>query len=295
MLPLGGVSLTALLAGCNSSDDDDDSTPPVAPVTFKSASFRSMAAPSLSQPELMARTTVASALELTFSDGSKRSVELGYEPFFMTGDAVPDGKGGTVVAGGYYNLAGAPIVDNSVPAKARQFFSNCPDGMSLLSLSEPTKVAGVAGNALYAVVQFEYQSMDQAGKDMYGLLPSQIAVLTLSQDTNTGKLSLVKYHTVDTSSVHGLWITCGASLSPWNTHLSSEEYEPDATTAKRRPRSRPTARISTAIRPRPIPTTTATCPRSPSTRTAPALSRSTIAWAAFRTSWCRSCRTSAPR
>jgi len=28
-----------------------------------------------------------------------------------------------------------------------------------------------------------------------------------------------------------LWITCGASLSPWNTHLSSEEYEPDSTTA----------------------------------------------------------------
>jgi len=30
--------------------------------------------------------------------------------------------------------------------------------------------------------------------------------------------------------VHGLWITCGASRSPWNTHLSSEEYEPDAVT-----------------------------------------------------------------
>jgi secreted PhoX family phosphatase len=33
---------------------------------------------------------------------------------------------------------------------------------------------------------------------------------------------------VDTSAVNGLWIICGASLSPWNTHLSSEEYEPDA-------------------------------------------------------------------
>jgi len=34
---------------------------------------------------------------------------------------------------------------------------------------------------------------------------------------------------VDTAPANGLWITCGASLSPWNTHLSSEEYEPDAT------------------------------------------------------------------
>jgi secreted PhoX family phosphatase len=66
---------------------------------------------------------------------------------------------------------------------------------------------------------------------MYGQLPSPIAVLTLDQDQDTGKLSLVKYHNVDTSGVKGLWITCGASLSPWNTHLSSEEYEPDATLA----------------------------------------------------------------
>lgn len=29
------------------------------------------------------------------------------------------------------------------------------------------------------------------------------------------------------SKAHGLWITCGASLSPWGTHLSSEEYEPE--------------------------------------------------------------------
>ncbi|MFF7057071.1 PhoX family protein [Achromobacter spanius] len=240
MLPIGGVSMAALLAGCNSSDDDDDAAvtppdtgtqPPATPVTFTSASFTSMPAPTLANPELMARTTVSSAMNLAFSDGSKRTVELGYEPFFITGDNVPDGKGGVAIAGGYFNLAGAPIMDNSVPAKARQFFSNCPDGTSLLALSAPTTVPGVAGNAVYAVVQFEYQSVDQAGNDMYGLLPSPIAVLTLSQDPNTGKLSLVKYSNVDTSSVHGLWITCGASLSPWGTHLSSEEYEPDATTA----------------------------------------------------------------
>lgn len=233
MLPLGGVGMAALLTGCNSSDDDDDSpvvTPPPN-VTFTSAAFTSMAAPTLATPELMARTTVGSAMVLTFSDGSTRKIELGYEPFFMTGDAVPDGKGGSIIAGAYFNNSGAPIMDNSVPAKARQFFSNCPDGMSLLKLEAPA-VPGVNGNTVFAVVQFEYQSMDQSGADMYGRLPSPIAVLTLAQDPATGKLSLVKYSNVDTSSVNGLWITCGASLSPWNTHLSSEEYEPDATIAR---------------------------------------------------------------
>ncbi len=87
------------------------------------------------------------------------------------------------------------------------------------------------GNTVFAVVQFEYTTRDQSGADAYGRLPSPIGVLTLDQDPATGKLTLVKYHNVDTSAVNGLWITCGASLSPWNTHLSSEEYEPDAFTA----------------------------------------------------------------
>jgi secreted PhoX family phosphatase len=116
----------------------------------------------------------------------------------------------------------------------RQFFSDCPDGMSLLTVPN-AKVDGVKGKPVFAVVQFEYTSWAQDGKtDMYGKLPSPIAVLTLDQDPNTGKLSLVKYHNVDTSGANGLWITCGASLSPWGTHLSSEEYEPDAFAARDR-------------------------------------------------------------
>lgn len=30
------------------------------------------------------------------------------------------------------------------------------------------------------------------------------------------------------TAVGGAWITCAGSVSPWNTHLGSEEYEPDA-------------------------------------------------------------------
>ncbi|EKE83786.1 PhoX family protein, partial [Idiomarina xiamenensis] len=90
------------------------------------------------------------------------------------------------------------------------------------------QVAGVSGNPVFAVVQFEYTSRNGAGDSMYGRLPSPIAVLTLDQNPANGALKLVKYHNIDTAPVNGLWITCGASLSPWGTHLSSEEYEPDA-------------------------------------------------------------------
>jgi uncharacterized protein len=191
-------------------------------------SFSSMAAPSLTHAAAMATTTVESVMTAAFSDGSKADFKLAYEPFFITGDEVANHAGGRILAGGYFDIHGNPIKDHTGEGPARHFFSDAPDGTSLLSLPN-AKVPGVKGKPVFAVVQFEYTTHAADGKtSMYGRLPSPIAVLTLDQDQHTGKLSLVKYHNVDTSSVKGLWITCGASLSPWGTHLSSEEYEPDA-------------------------------------------------------------------
>ncbi len=200
-------------------------------VTFTSASFTSMPAPTLANAVAMATTSVGSTLNLSFSDSTQQSYKLSYQPFFVTGDLVSDGKGGKVLSGGYVDINNKPIMDTTVAGKDRQYFSDSPDGTSLLTVPNAS-VPGVKGNTVFAVVQFEYTTWAQDGvTGMYGKLPSPIAVLSLDQDPNTGKLSLVKYHNVDTSSVNGLWITCGASLSPWGTHLSSEEYEPNAFTA----------------------------------------------------------------
>ena len=220
LLPLAGTS--AFLTACGGSD---------ALATLSSVSFSSMAAPTLANAAAMATTTVGSVMSATFSDASKIDFKLAYQPFFITGDLVSNGNGGTALCGGYYDINNKPIVDATVAGKERQYFSDSPDGTSLLSVPG-AKVTGVKGNPVFAVVQFEYTTWAQDGTTaMYGKLPSPIAVLSLDQDPATGKLSLVKYHNVDTSGVHGLWITCGASLSPWGTHLSSEEYEPNAFTA----------------------------------------------------------------
>jgi hypothetical protein len=191
-------------------------------------SFVASPAPVLDNPLAMSSTTVHSALRLRFSDRSEASWKLAYETFFITGDMVPDGAGGEVLAGGYRDFRRQPIMDRSVPGKERQFFSDAPDGTTLFTVPG-AKVDGVKGRPVFAVVQFEFLSRDQSqSKSFGGTMPAPIAVLTLDQDPATGKLTLVKYHDVDTSSVRGLWTTCGASLSPWGTHLSSEEYEPDA-------------------------------------------------------------------
>ena len=225
MLPLSALAgASLLLPACGGSDA---ATLTATAPAVSGVSFSSMLAPTLANAAAMATTSVGSVMTTSFSDNSKVDFKLAYQPFFITGDMVPDGNGGKTLAGGYYDIYNQPINDGTVVGRERHFFSDSPDGTSLLSVPG-AKVAGVKGNTVFAVVQFEYTTLAQDGvTDMYGKLPSPIAVLTLDQDPATGKLTLVKYHNVDTSGVSGLWITCGASLSPWGTHLSSEEYEPN--------------------------------------------------------------------
>lgn len=229
--PLVGTA-AGVLAGCGSDSNNNPSSKPVA--RFVSATFSPMAAPTLANAAEMATTTVKSFLNIQRDDGKTTTYKLAYQPFFLTGTDVPNQAGGTIKAGGYFDIHNQPILDTTVAGQTRQFFSDAPDGSSLLTVPGADKARlGVKGNPVFAVVQFEYTTWAQDGKtDLYGKLPSPIAVLTLDQDPSTGKLSLVKYHNVDTSKVNGLWITCGASLSPWGTHLSSEEYEPDAFAAR---------------------------------------------------------------
>ena len=155
----------ALLSGCASSGGG--SVGGGTGVTAASVTFRGMAAPDLGAPAKMAKTTVESVMSVNFSDGSKQDFALAYEPYFLTGESVPDGEGNYVVSGGYYDINNKPILDKSVPGLERQFFSDCPDGSSLLTISG-ANVSGVKGNTVFAVAQFEYATHDQAQGDMYG-------------------------------------------------------------------------------------------------------------------------------
>lgn len=201
-------------------------------LTITSIEFIGMAAPTAAADR--ATTLTSASVKMTYSDGSTKTQALAYNTLYKTGDSLKNGTA-SVIAGAYYDLNGNPIVDTS-GAAPQPFFSDCPDGNSLISLANPT-VAGVSGHTLFLVTQYEYVTGNNAsagtrptpsGTDMYGKLPSQITVTTLDQDKTSGALKTVKHFNVDTKPVNGLWITCASSLSPWNTHLSSEEYEPDA-------------------------------------------------------------------
>ncbi|MEI6738277.1 MAG: alkaline phosphatase PhoX, partial [Pseudomonadota bacterium] len=212
-----GVSLGGCLGG-GASDP-----------TITGVEFIGMPAPTTAADQ--AAVSVASSIKIAYSDGTTKTQALTYNRIVKTGDMLSAN-----LVGGYFDINNQPIMDTSSSA-ATQFFSDCPDGNSLLSVANPT-VTGVTGNTVFLVTQYEYvtannasagtRPLSVAAQSMYGMLPSPISVIVLDQNKTTGALTPVKYHSVDTRAVHGLWITCAASLSPWNTHLSSEEYEPDA-------------------------------------------------------------------
>ena len=120
MLPLAGSVAAGLLEGARNTAH--------AASAFRTAKFVGMEPPTLADPTAMATTTVGSRLQVTLADGSVHDFKLAYEPFFTTGDMLPDGKGGTILAGGYLDIDNKPIVDRSVPGQERQVFSDSPDG-----------------------------------------------------------------------------------------------------------------------------------------------------------------------
>jgi hypothetical protein len=220
-LALSGTSLLGLSA-CGGSDDDPAVTP--VKVTFNASSSPATVANK-------ARVFTDATITITYSNGSTKTASLAYNELYRTGEALTTPAGARVIAGGIYKLDGVTAFLDTSTSAAEPFYSDCVDGQSLLKLAAPT-VAGVTGNTLFLVVQYEYKSYNNAGlaaaNSMYGRLPSPIGVYTLDQNKTTGELSVKHYYNIPTASVNGLWITCAGSLSPWNTHLSSEEYEPDA-------------------------------------------------------------------
>lgn len=78
----------------------------------------------------------------------------------------------------------------------------------------------------------DFSSMLKAGSKLYEVthfetVPAAMYLTELAQDAQ-GKLSAVSTRPIDFSSVEGLWIPCAGSVSPWGTHLGSEEYPADA-------------------------------------------------------------------
>lgn len=88
------------------------------------------------------------------------------------------------------------------------------DGSEFVSPSNDFSSILDVGSQLYEITHFETQ-------------PGGMYISTLAQDA-AGMLTMMSTRPVDFSGVHGLWNPCAGSVTPWNTHLGSEEYPQDA-------------------------------------------------------------------
>lgn len=213
--PLTAALLTAVaVTACNSNNDNDS---PVTP-TLSSVEFSGMPAPSTDQERTSAYTTAS--VTYVYSDGSKKTSALSFKPLYSSLDVISGVTGGQV-----YDINGNVLLDDN----GNPFIANTPDANSLLKV-EGAPATGKGGNPLYLVTHFEYVSTDSSvpPKDMYGKAPMVMKLSTIDQNQSSGELSVTALKNINMAGIHGLWIPCAGSLSPWNTHLGSEEYEPDA-------------------------------------------------------------------
>ncbi len=88
------------------------------------------------------------------------------------------------------------------------------DGSSFVSPSNDFSSILKVGAKLYEITHFE-------------TTPASMYLSELAQDA-AGNLAIKSTKPIDFSGVNGLWTPCAGSVSPWNTHLGSEEYPNDA-------------------------------------------------------------------
>ena len=172
-----------------------------------------------------------SAIRLTYDDKSVKVIPLNYNVLFRSGDKV-----GTNRAGAILDIKGIPISNwgqttNHFQIRKGPIFSSSPDGNTLISLK---KKESSGSHSLYLITHFENHSwVENADRNIHPLnakydVPMTINLTNLQQNIKNGNLIPKSLQPVDASASEGFWFPCAASLTPWNTHLGSEEYEPNA-------------------------------------------------------------------
>lgn len=182
-----------------------------APANVKSVEFTPTDITGLSDANRAIAYTTSTA-KVTYADGSNKTFPLSFVNLLNNTDTAktPDGS----AVGAIRNKDGVILKDvNNNP-----YVAQTPDANSLMDI----------GGTPYLVTQFEYENNDSAGNNFYGKLPMTMTLSKLSQASSDGKMTVNSVKQVNFSAVNGLWIPCAGSRSPWNTHLGSEEYEPDA-------------------------------------------------------------------
>lgn len=112
------------------------------------------------------------------------------------------------------NEAGASCVNDGEHCDAASCDVNGLNCDDAISNSNDFNSFLTAGDDIYLVSHFETR-------------PGAMYLTKLQQESD-GELTPLATRLIDFSGVYGGWVHCAGTVSPWGTHLGSEEYEPDA-------------------------------------------------------------------
>jgi len=184
------IVLLALTVACiGCSDSDDDDNSTPTPEPEVGVSFAPVEVPTTDEAKRQVQAT-----QYITIDGE--SYDIDYHVLMRSGDVI----GGSTFAK-VLDQNGNPTVQTD----GSEFISNDNDFSSLIP----------KGDRLFNITHFESR-------------PAAMYLTELQQDTDTGLLTPISTRNIDFSAWGGLWVPCAGSVTPWNTHLGSEEYEPDA-------------------------------------------------------------------
>lgn len=201
------AAAAALAVGFSGCDDSDSSSKGVKATKVE---FIGMEAPKTHAD--MARSYSEAKVRVYTTDTSYAEYALEYNTLFTTTDKVGSNP---YAAGQLYHHDMTPIMD----PMGQPVVAETPDANSLL------KVDG----KLFLVSHLEYDNILSDGtaaykkEGWYSRMPMNMLLTDIEQDAGNGKLKAVDQKPIDHSSVHGGWIFCFGSQTPWNTHLGGEE------------------------------------------------------------------------
>jgi secreted PhoX family phosphatase len=175
--------------------------------------FIAMPAPQ-TDDEMIRNYTTAKA-KVTFSNGKERVYPLAYHTLYKNTDVIATHKGKRYAAGQLFDVDMNPIIE--------------PKGDPALSETADANTLIQTGGKLFLVTHWEYDDVLADGQvankaeGWQSRMPMTMNLSELVQDKKTGQLKVKSQRPIDFSSVHGGWIFCNASHTPWNTHLAGEE------------------------------------------------------------------------
>ncbi|GAB4821502.1 hypothetical protein N2152v2_008548 [Parachlorella kessleri] len=136
-------------------------------------------------------------------------------PSVTFGDSIPINLATLLRSG---DISGGATFGELVSATGQPIYLQTPSSLGAVDVS----------------VNPDYQSFHKVGSNLYLLShfespqPAPIYLTQVTQDQNTGALKAVSTKPVNLTGVGGGWNLCAGSVTPWNSQIGGEEYEPDA-------------------------------------------------------------------